>query len=157
MIVAKGRGNVIGNDNELIWSLPKDLQHFKEKTEGKVILMGRKTFESIGRVLPGRKNIILTRDKEYKENGIEVIHDIQEINKLKELHREVVIIGGEEVYKQAIEYADTLYVTDIVEYFKGDTFFPTVRGDKWELVYIEKGLKDKENPYDYYFKEYKRK
>lgn len=127
IICAIGKNRAIGRDNKLLWDIPHDLQHFKDITSGHPVIMGRKTFDSIGRPLPGRTNIIITRDKEYQQDKCLVAHSLEEaIQKAKEIdNEEVFVIGGGSIYAQAINLADKLYLTivdDVVE--DADTFFP---------------------------------
>src|ERR1035437_724350 len=122
---------VIGNDNTLIWKLPADLKRFKEITTGNTIVMGRKTYESIGRPLPNRRNIIITRDKNYKAEGCEVVNSIEE--SLLTCDDNVFIIGGGEIYKQSIGISDKIYLTLIHETFEGDTIFSEL-GDEWKEI-----------------------
>lgn len=157
-IVAMDRNNGIGYQNEMPWYLPNDFKFFKEKTTGHTIIMGRKTFESIGRVLPNRKHIVLTtkKGKEFPDE-VEVQHDLDElIQKYKSSKEEVFIIGGGNVFKEYIKEADRLYVTKIDEEFKTDVFFPEIQLSEWRETSIQKGLKDEKNPYDYYFIQYDR-
>ncbi|MEC2075924.1 dihydrofolate reductase [Metabacillus fastidiosus] len=157
-IVGMDRNRVIGVDNKLPWHLPADLAFFKRTTMGNPIVMGRKTFESIGKALPGRENVILTRDKTYEKEGCTIIHSVDDVEKFAEqTEKEVFIIGGTEIFKQTFAIADRLYITFIDEEFTGDTFFPEFHNDEWELVSEEKGIKDEKNPYDYYFRVYDRK
>lgn len=153
MIVAKGENNVIGKDNELIWNIPNDLKYFKEMTSGKTVVMGRKTYESIGKPLPNRRNIVLTQNKDFYEDQVEIAHDIEEILNLE---GEIMVIGGDSIYRQFMGYADRLYVTEIREFFEGDTYFPEIDRDRWAISSIKKGLKDGKNPYEYYFNVYER-
>ncbi|WP_409293742.1 dihydrofolate reductase [Peribacillus sp. SCS-26] len=157
-IVAMDRERVIGRDNNLPWSIPADLRFFKETTMGHGIVMGRKTFESIGRALPGRKNIIMTRSGDFSAEGCSVIHSIEELKALeKETEEELFVIGGSEIFKLTLPIADRLYITYIDETFEGDTFFPAIDQNEWILVSNEKGPKDERNPYDYYFRVYDKK
>ncbi|MGG3800969.1 dihydrofolate reductase [Metabacillus fastidiosus] len=157
-IVGMDRNRVIGIDNKLPWHLPADLAFFKRTTMGNPIIMGRKTFESIGKALPGRENVILTRDETYEKEGCTIIHSVDDVEKFAEqTEKEVFIIGGTEIFKQTFVIADRLYITFIDEEFTGDTFFPEFHNDEWELVSEEKGIKDEKNPYDYYFRVYDRK
>src|SRR5690625_1287933 len=152
--------NVIGSNNELPWHLPKDLQFFKEKTINHTIVMGRKTFESIGRVLPKRKHIILTRNNElsYQED-VEIFHNIEDvINLSRKLgNEELFVIGGGHIFTQLLPYADRLYITHIDEEFNGDAFFPSISAEDWLEISKTKGEKDEKNPYDYYFIQYDRR
>lgn len=157
-IVAMDKNKVIGKNNELPWHLPADLAFFKRVTMGSPIIMGRKTFESIGRPLPGRKNYILTRDPEFKAEGCTVVHSISHVKQIDLEHgEEVFVIGGSEIFKQTIDITDRLYLTYIDEEFEGDTYFSVFNEDEWELKSKEKGIKDEKNPYDYYYIIYDRK
>ncbi|MFF2752845.1 dihydrofolate reductase [Psychrobacillus sp. NPDC058041] len=135
LIVAHDPNRVMGLDNKMPWHIPGDLAYFKNKTMSKAIVMGRKTYESIGRVLPGRKNIIITRNPSYKVDGAEVVSSIEEALKIAEsFHEEVMIIGGEQIFKEVLSKADRLYITYIQNVFEGDTFFPPYNSDEWILV-----------------------
>ncbi|MRG88312.1 dihydrofolate reductase [Salinibacillus xinjiangensis] len=159
LLVAMDRNRLIGKDNDLPWRLPNDLKFFKETTMGHTIVMGRKTYESIGRPLPGRKNVVMTRDPDYQAEGCEVIHSWETIKKWNEEspEREVFIIGGSHLFNDAIHFADRMYITEIDEAFEGDTFFPAFDRSEWELTHKEKGIKNEKNPYDYYYCTYDRK
>lgn len=153
------KNRVIGYKNDLPWSLPLDLEFFRKMSTGHTIIMGRKTFDAIGRVLPDRENVVLTRqDIEFPE-GIKVIRDVETIIKWdrENPERELFVIGGEEIFKQTFDYADRMYITYIDHEFKGDTFFPPFNEEEWDLTKKEKGIKNEENPYDYYFMQYDRK
>jgi dihydrofolate reductase len=155
LLVAMDTNRVIGKDNDLPWHLPADLKYFKNVTIGHPIIMGRKTHESIGRPLPGRENIIITRDKSYKAEGCKVVNSIEET--LVSGDREVFVIGGAEIFKQVLPDADRIYITYIEDEFEGDTFFPEIDDSEWMVISKEKGPKDDKNPYDYYFVVYERK
>ncbi|MEJ8801695.1 dihydrofolate reductase [Pontibacter sp. H249] len=158
IIVATAENNVIGKDNQLIWHLPADLKHFKQLTMGHPILMGRKTFESIGKPLPGRTSIIITRQEDYEAEGCIVAPSVQEaIQKAKELDEQVCIIGGAEIYKQALPLTDCIELTKIHHSFDGDTFFPDLNADDWEVIAEEKHEPDEKNKYNYTFKTLRRK
>lgn len=158
LLLAMDQKRTIGKDNDLPWHLPADLAFFKRVTMGHPIVMGRKTHESIGRALPGRTNIIITRDKNYTAQGCKVIHTIDEIKNIEENREdEIFVIGGAEIFNKTLQFADKLYITHIEETFEGDTFFPKIEESEWELVSKEKGIKDERNPYDYFFLLYKRK
>ncbi|MEH7500510.1 dihydrofolate reductase [Neobacillus drentensis] len=157
-IVAMDENRVIGKDNQLPWRLPEDLKFFKRVTMGHPIAMGRKTHESIGRVLPGRENIVITRQADYLSEGCTVFHSVEDFVKdSKNKSDEIFIIGGAEIFKETFAYSDRLYITLIHEEFAGDTFFPEYDLSKWKLVSSEKGIKDDNNPYDYEFLIYERK
>lgn len=150
IIVAATNDMVIGKDNDLPWKISKDLQYFKEKTSGHTVVMGRKCYESIGRPLPNRKNIILTRNTEYSVEGCEVLHDIDDILKLEE---DVFIIGGSEIYKEFLPFCDKLYFTQIFNSIEGDTYFD-VDLSKW--VITKATSVHTENDYSFRFLEYER-
>lgn len=157
-IAAMDENRVIGKANQLPWHLPEDLKNFKRMTMNHPIAMGRKTHESIGRVLPGRDNIIITRNLNYQCEGCTVFYSIRDFVKAsRERDEEVFVIGGEEIFKEIFEYADQLYITLIHDEFDGDTFFPEFNRIDWNLESSEKGIKDERNPYDYEFQIYKRK
>ncbi|ALC90190.1 dihydrofolate reductase [Bacillus sp. FJAT-18017] len=155
---AMDENRVIGRDNKLPWHLPEDLKFFKRTTMGHPIAMGRKTFESIGKPLPGRENIIITRNRDYTFEGCTVVHSVKEfLDYCRTKEEEVFVIGGAEIFKELFPYADKLYLTMIHAQFEGDTYFPIFRPNEWELDSREKGLRDEKNPYDYEFLIYKRK
>ncbi|MCM3387021.1 type 3 dihydrofolate reductase [Ureibacillus chungkukjangi] len=133
LIVAHDKNRVIGYENKMPWHLPGELQYFKEQTMGKPMIMGRKTFDSIGRPLPGRRNIVITRNENYIAEGIEVVTSLEEALRLAGDVAEVMVIGGEQIFKIVLPIADRLYITHIEHEFNGDTFFPTY-GDGWSLI-----------------------
>ena len=137
LIAAVANNNVIGNNNGLIWKLPADLKHFKNMTMGHVLIMGRKTFESIGTPLKGRTTIVVTRQKGYDAKGCAVAHSLKEaLNLVKEEKKEVFVAGGGEIYSLAIQLhqARRIYLTRIYAEFEGDTFFPEIDKNSWELI-----------------------
>lgn len=156
IIAAMSRNKVIGNKGQLPWSLPEDMQHFVKITTGCTVVMGRKTFESIGKPLKNRKNIILTRDKDYQKEGYIVFNNVEDV--VEEFGEEnLMVIGGEEIYRQFLPYTERIYLTQIDEDFEGDTFFPDFEDGNWVKESEEKGVKDDNNPYDYYFQVYLKK
>lgn len=155
IIVAHDKNRLIGNKNKLPWFLPADLRYFKEKTVGHAVIMGRKTFESIGKPLPGRKNIVLSKQNLHID-GAEVINDLNILEKYKQENKNYFIIGGSTIYEQTLPLADYLYVTYIDYVFEGDAYFPEIDESEWEQVTNIKGIKNKKNPYDYYFRFYRR-
>ncbi|EKD58542.1 MAG: hypothetical protein ACD_56C00106G0008 [uncultured bacterium] len=126
IICAIAENRAIGKNNQLLWHIPEDFKHFKNITSGHVIIMGKKTFESIGKPLPNRTNIVVTRDKNFSAEGIIVANSVEEaINKAKEIEKEeIFIIGGGQIYQQAMNMADKLYLTVVEGIFDADTFFP---------------------------------
>ncbi len=159
LIAAAANNNVIGGDNKLLWHLPADLKRFKELTMGHTLIMGRKTFESIGKALPGRRTIIVTRQSDYKAKGCEIVPDLKEaICKVRE-ESDVFVAGGGEIYRQVISlhYARRIFLTRIYANFEGDSFFPTIDPEKWELIEREEFQPDEKNPYPFAFLTYKRR
>ena len=158
IIVAKAKNNVIGKDNKLIWHLPEDLKRFKNLTTGHTIIMGRKTFESLGRVLPNRKHVVLCNDAELNINdeNVEILKDISELDSYINDDNENFIIGGATIYRLLIDKCNKLYITEINQEFDGDVYFPNIDTDKWKVIDREKGLKDEKNPYDYEYVTYEK-
>jgi len=157
IVVAKSANNVIGNNNELIWHLPNDLKHFKNLTSGHPVIMGRKTFESIGKPLPNRTNIVITRNKDWNQEGILVANSLEEaIEKGREIDSEIFIIGGGNIYEQAFWMSDVLEVTEVHQEFEGDTKFPKIDPKIWKEVAREDFSKDEKNQFNYSFVRYER-
>ena len=151
LIVAMADQRVIGYKNQLPWHLPADLRHFKTMTLNKPIVMGRKTYESIGKPLPQRTNIILTTDPAYEVAGCEVIHAPMEAMEIASKAEELVIIGGSRVYTAYLPFADRIYMTVVEAEVQGDTFFPELDEAAWKLVSREDHLADARNSYGYGF------
>ena len=159
LLVATDENNVIGKDNKLPWHLPNDLKYFKNQTWGMPILMGRKTFESIGKPLPGRNSIVITRSADWQHEGVDVVHSIEDaIGKAKELGaKEIFVIGGAEIFESSFEKANRIYLTRIHHVFDGDVYFPLVTNDKWSLVKSFFCKADEKNLYDHTFQVFERK
>ncbi len=159
IIVAIANNNVIGKDNKLIWHLPEDLKRFKNLTTGHNIIMGRKTFESLGRVLPNRKHIVLCNDVSLniENENVEVLSDVNLLDKYIKSDEENFVIGGATIYKLLLPKASKLYITKINENFEGDVYFPEIDLGDWKVVSKEKGKKDEKNPYDYEYINFERK
>jgi dihydrofolate reductase len=159
ILVAFDENRVIGKNNALIWHLPADLQRFKTLTTGHVIIMGRKTYESIGRPLPNRTTIAITRQETFNPEGILVSHSLEEaILKAKSISREdIYIVGGAEIYQMSLAVADQILVTQLHDIFDGDTYFPEIPLDTWEIVTREKGITDEKNKLQYSFLTYQKK
>ncbi len=157
IIVAKSKNNVIGKDNKLIWNIPDDLKRFKKLTTNHTIIMGRRTFESLGRVLPNRKHIVLTNDKNYTVDNpnVQIIHNEEELSKYEEDNQEHFVIGGAMIYKLLLPKCNKLYITEIEQEFEGDTFFPEIKQDEWKIVKKEIGPQD-DNTFKYYYIDYER-
>lgn len=134
LIAAMGRNRVIGKDNFLPWKLPEDMKRFKEITSGKPVIMGRKTFESIGKPLPNRLNIIITHDKNYKAEGCAVAHSLGQALKSAEGNEEAMVIGGEQIFREFLPKADRMYLTLIDCDFEGDAHFPEYNENEWKEV-----------------------
>jgi dihydrofolate reductase len=154
LIAAVSKNNVLGNDNKLLWHLPADLKYFKNTTSGKTIIMGRKTYESIGRALPNRRNIVVTRQKDFTAEGCEIFNSLQQAVQECEHEKEVFIIGGGEIYRQALPEADRIYLTRVYEHFEGDTTFPEFSLSEWRLTSYTKHHADEKNAFDYSFSAY---
>ena len=151
LISAMGRDRVIGINNTLPWRLQADLKHFKQITMGKPVLMGRKTYESIGKPLPGRTNIIISRDGDYRVPGCIVAHSIDAALASAAGHEEIMVIGGAALYEQMLPRADRLYLTLIDEDFKGDAWFPEINPAQWQEMERVNHAPDAANPYHYSF------
>lgn len=163
IIVAQSENHIIGRGNKLPWYLPEDLKYFKRITQGKPIVMGRKTYESIGRPLPGRTNIVISRDPAYQAKGVQSVTSLEAALAFAEQQavidgsEEVLVIGGAEIYAQALHQADRLYVTQVHATIEGDASFPVIDASLWEQVMREDFFADGPNPYDYSFLVYQRK
>jgi dihydrofolate reductase len=153
IVVAVAENNVIGNNNQLIWHMPTDLKRFKTLTMGHPIIMGRKTYESIGKALPGRTSIIITRQADYQAADCIVVHSLEDAIKAakKTNAPQAFIIGGAEIYRQALNLCDTIYLTKIKHSFPGNTVFPNLDHKAWALVKKEEFPADEKNPYPYEF------
>lgn len=157
LVVALGKNNEIGKDNQLLWHMPKDLKHFKEITTGHPIVMGRKTYESIGKPLPNRTNIVISRRENWFEEGVLIVGSLKEALKFaQKIDENVMVIGGAEIFKQTIEAADRLEVTFVDSPFDADTFFPKIDAKQWNLTQEEFHEKDDKNPFDFYFRTYEK-
>ena len=158
IIVAKAKNNIIGKDNNLIWHLPEDLKRFKALTTGHTIIMGRRTFESLGRVLPNRKHVVFSQNPDFKvdDENVEVVHSLLQIQEYIESDEEAFVIGGAMIYGLLMPYVTKMYITQINQEFEGDTFFPKFNLEKWKIVDTQKGIKDENNNLDYEFITYEK-
>jgi dihydrofolate reductase len=154
LIVAMDENRLIGNANQLPWKLPADLAFFKRTTMGKPIIMGRKTYESIGRPLPGRRNIVITRDPKFSAEGCEVVNAIDEALTRCSDHEELMLIGGATLYEQTIEQVSCMYITRIYHCFSGDTWFPEFDSAQWTIADQQDFDADESNPFSYSFVKY---
>lgn len=152
-IVAVSSNNVIGVNNGLPWQMPADMAYFKRKTLGHHIVMGRRNYEAEGKALPGRVNIVLSRNRKYSISDGIVVHEIENAIELAKNagEKELFIIGGEEIYRLAMPYTNRIYLTRIHAIIKGDTFFPELDFDNWKENSCIRHQKDEENPFDYDF------
>ncbi len=159
LIVAAAENNAIGKNNQLLWHLPNDLKFFKNTTWGMPVVMGRKTFESFNKPLPGRFNIVITRQADWKAEGVLVAADLQDaLQKATETNcNEIFIIGGGEIYKQALEMADKIYLTRVHTEIDGDTFFPVLDESKWNLISNHDFSADEKHQFDYSFQTWVKK
>ncbi len=151
LIAAMGNDRVIGIDNRLPWRLPADLKHFRAMTLGKPVLMGRKTFESIGKPLPGRLNIVITQDAAYSAAGVTVVHSVDEALTAAGNAPEMMVMGGASFYVQMLPRAERLYLTLVHGDFAGDAYFPTYDENEWGVVSRDDHAPDQANPHPYSF------
>lgn len=156
MIVAAAENNVIGKDNQLIWHLPDDLRFFKQKTSGHCIIMGRHTFESVGKPLPKRTNIIITRDKNYTIEGCHVVHSLEDALELAKEDENPFIVGGEQIYRLALPIADEVFLTRVHAEFEGDRHFPEL-DDTWIETATEFHPADEKHEHSFTFKTYRKR
>ncbi len=159
ILVAFDENRVIGKNNALIWHLPADLKRFKALTTGHVIIMGRKTFESIGKPLPNRTTIVISRQTNLQIEGVILAHSVEEaILKAKSLTREdIFIVGGAEIYTLSLPLVDQVLVTQLHDIFEGDAFFPEISSEMWDLTEQERGITDDKNTYQFSYVTYTRK
>ena len=158
IIVAKAKNNIIGKDNALIWHLPEDLKRFKKLTTGHTIIMGRKTFESLGRVLPNRHHIILCNDAEMNidNENVEVLEDISMLDKYVKDSEEHFVIGGATMYRLLMPMCTKMYITEINQDFEGDVSFPEINLNEWKVTAREDGPEDGENSFEYEYVTYEK-
>ena len=149
ILVAHDQQRVIGYNNDLPWHLPNDLKHVKKLSTGNTLVMGRGTFESIGKPLPNRRNVVLTHNQNFQHDGVDVIHSIDEIYNLP---GHVFIFGGQSLFDKMIDKVDDMYITVLEGKFKGDTFFPPYTFEEWEVASSEEGVLDEKNtiPHTFY-------
>ena len=147
LVVAMARNGVIGRDNALPWRLPEDLRRFKAATMGKPILMGRRTFDSIGHPLPGRLNLVLTRDHTWSAPGVLVVHSLEQALAQSAGAEELMVIGGADVYRLALPYTQRIYLTRVDAQVPGDTYFPTLEPGHWVEVAAERYPQDERHSY----------
>lgn len=151
IVVAISENNAIGKDNQLLWHLPADLKHFKEITSGSTIIMGRKTYDSIGRPLPNRRNIVITRSLDLQIPNVEVVHTLESALSLCDDEKEVFIIGGAEIYKNALPTANKIHLTTVHQNYDADVFFPELIKEQWKEINNEYHPADEKNSVAYTF------
>ncbi len=151
LIVATDQENGIGKDNQLLWRLPNDLKFFKKVTSGHSIIMGRKTYESVGKPLPNRRNIVISRQADLKIEGVEVFDSLENAINACKTEDEYFVIGGGEIYRQALTKADQIYLTKVDVTLNADTYFPDLEASKWKVEWKQKHQKDEKHAYDYTF------
>lgn len=158
LIVAKAKNNIIGKDNSLIWHLPDDLKRFKTLTSGHTVIMGRRTFESLGRVLPNRHHVILCNDMEMNidNENVEILDDISKLDKYINDDNENFVMGGATMYRLLMPYCKKMYITEIDKDFEGDVSFPEIDKSVWKETAREKGPDDGENDFDYDYVTYEK-
>ena len=158
IIVAKARNNTIGKDNKLLWYIPDDLKRFEELTTGHVIIMGRKTFESLGKILPNRKHIVFSQNPDFKVNdeNVEIVHSMLQLQEYIEDDNENFVIGGAMIYNLLMPYVKKMYVTEIDKDFEGDTFFPRINENIWKEISRESGKEELNNNLKYEYVVYER-
>ena len=149
LIAAMAKNRVLGKDNKMPWHLPGELAYFKKVTLGKPVLMGRNTFDSIGKPLPGRRNMVISSQPGYAPDGVEVFSKLQVAMAAVSDVEELMVVGGGKIYEAFVPYADRLYLTQIDAEFEGDTFFPALNPLEWKEISAEKHSKDEKNAYDF--------
>ncbi len=159
IIVAKAKNNVIGKDNQLLWHIPDDLKRFKKFTTGHTIIMGRKTFKSLEKILPNRKHIVFTQNPDFKvdDENVKVVHSMLQIQEYIENDEEAFVIGGAIIYNLLMPYVKKMYITEIDKDFDGDAFFPKIDETKWKEVSREKGPEDEGNDFTYEYVTYEKR
>jgi dihydrofolate reductase len=157
MIAAVAENNALGKDNELVWHLPNDFKRFKELTSGHYIIMGRKTFESFPKPLPNRTHVVITRQQNYQPEGCIVVNSIENAIQACPENETIYIIGGGEIYNQALSLSDKIEITKVHGDFEADAFFPEIKADDWELVQSDFNKKDERHLYDYTYQTFVKK
>lgn len=149
IVVAVARNGVIGRDNQLPWRLPDDLKYFKQVTMGRPVIMGRRTWQSIGKALPGRKNIVVTRDRDFAAAGCEVVHSLPEAWQAAEGADEACVIGGTTLFEETLPSADVIHLTEVEADVEGDTWFPPIDRSEWRETEVARHPADARNAYPF--------
>lgn len=156
LIAAAAENNALGKDNDLVWHLPDDFKRFKRLTTGHYIIMGRKTFESFPKPLPNRIHVVITRQKDYQADGAIIVHSLEDALQAAKDDPQPFVIGGGEIYKQALDIADKIELTRVHGTFEADTFFPEFDKDQWKLISSEHHDKDERHAYSFTYLTYQR-
>lgn len=151
LVVATSKNNGIGKNNQLLWHLPNDLKFFKSTTSGHTVIMGRKTYESIGKALPNRRNIVITRQHDFHPENVEIVNSLEKAIQACQSEEEIFIIGGAEIYRQTLPIADRLYLTKVDVELEADAFFPPIQFEEWNILEHESHLADEKHAYNYEF------
>lgn len=151
IVVAHATNRAIGKNNQLLWHLPNDLKFFKKITTGHTVIMGRKTFQSIGKPLPNRRNIVITRSQHFQAEGIEVVASIEEALQICKCEDEIFFIGGGEIYRQILPRTHRIFLTQVQTSIDGDTFFPELDLNEWHIEELERHPQDEKHSYDFSF------
>ena len=157
IIAAVSENNALGKENKLLWHLPADLKRLKSLTMGHHLIMGRKTFESLGKPLPGRPHLVISKQKNYHPEGVTVVDSFEKAIELSQHDEQPFVFGGGEIYKIALPFVKKIYLTRVKAVFEGDTFFPELSKNEWELVKVEQFNPDEKNLFSYSFEEYSKK
>lgn len=157
LIAAAGENNALGKDNDLVWHLPDDFKRFKKLTTGHYIIMGRKTFNSFPDTLPNRTHVVITRQENYRKEGVIVVHSLERALEVSDEDPQPFVIGGGEIYKLAMDHADKIELTRVHGTFEADTFFPEIDESKWKLTAEEFHDKDERHDYAFTYLTYERK
>ena len=156
-IAAAAENNALGKDNQLLWHLPDDFKHFKDITSGHYIIMGRKTFESFPKPLPNRTHVIITRNKEYKADGCIVVNSIEQAIEATPVDEDVFVVGGAEIYLQALKLTDKIELTRVHQNFEADAFFPELNENDWQMIKSQYHPKDEKHVIDFTFQTFVKK
>ena len=154
IIAAVSENNALGKENKLLWHLPADLKRLKSLTMGHHLIMGRKTFESLGKPLPGRPHVIISRQKDYQPYGVTVVDSLEKAIEFAKHDDQAFVFGGGEIYRLALPFVKKIYLTRVKALFEGDTYFPELISDEWKMVKCESYLPDEKNLFYYSFEEY---
>lgn len=159
IIVAKAKNNIIGKNNQMIWHIPDDLKRFRNLTENHVVIMGRKTFESLDGILPNRKHVVMTQNNvlTIKDENVEIAHDVMDLKEYVNSEEECFVIGGAMIYNLLMPYVEKMYVTEIDKDFEGDSFFPKIKEEEWKEIERLEGPKDDSVNFSYSYVTYVRK